>query len=64
KAIERHLDDGSIVLVSPLGYSPSGEVFNMRAEDVATEIAVELRAQKLLLLRSDVGARGVARQLT
>ncbi len=52
QAIGRHLDDGSIVLVSPLGYSPSGEVFNMRAEDVATEIALELRAQKLLLLRT------------
>ncbi|MCK5361827.1 MAG: amino-acid N-acetyltransferase [Gammaproteobacteria bacterium] len=52
QAIDRHLDDGSIVLVSPLGYSPSGEVFNMRAEDVATEIALELRAQKLLLLRT------------
>ncbi len=52
QAIGRHLDDGSIVLVSPLGYSPSGEVFNMRAEDVATEIALELKAQKLLLLRT------------
>lgn len=50
-AIERCLNDGSVVLVSPLGYSPSGEVFNMRAEDVATEIAVELKAHKLLLLR-------------
>jgi amino-acid N-acetyltransferase len=53
EAIGRHLHDGSIVLVSPLGYSPSGEVFNMRAEDVATEIAVELKAQKLLLLRAN-----------
>jgi amino-acid N-acetyltransferase len=52
EAIERRLNEGSIVLVSPLGYSPSGEVFNMRAEDVATEIAVELKAQKLLMLRT------------
>ena len=52
EAIERRLEEGCIVLVSPLGYSPSGEVFNMRAEDVATEIAVELKAQKLLLLRT------------
>ncbi len=51
-AIGRHLSNGSIVLVSPLGYSPSGEVFNMRAQDVATEIALELKAQKLLLLRT------------
>jgi len=67
-AIDRQLNDGSIVLVSALGYSPSGEVFNMRAEDVATEIAVELKAQKLLLLRSgewiDETSGSLARQLT
>ncbi|TFH49436.1 MAG: amino-acid N-acetyltransferase [Lysobacterales bacterium] len=67
-AIERRLSDGSIVLVSALGYSPSGEVFNMRAEDVATEIAVELKAQKLLLLRTgqwiESSTGGLARQLT
>lgn len=67
-AIEGRLRDGAIVLVSALGYSPSGEVFNMRAEDVATEIAVELKAQKLLLLRTgewiDSSAAGLARQLT
>ncbi|MDX1430823.1 MAG: amino-acid N-acetyltransferase [Gammaproteobacteria bacterium] len=50
EAIRRHLHEGSIVLVSPLGYSPTGEVFNLRAEDVAAEIAVELKAQKLLML--------------
>jgi amino-acid N-acetyltransferase len=68
EAICRHLSDGSIVLVSPLGYSPSGEVFNMRAEDVATEIALELKAQKLLLLRTgqwiESTSSGLARQLT
>jgi amino-acid N-acetyltransferase len=67
-AIERRLSDASIVLVSALGYSPSGEVFNMRAEDVATEIAVELKADKLLMLRTgewiDSAKGGLARQLT
>ena len=67
-AIERNLREGSIVLVSPLGFSPSGEVFNMRAEDVATEIAVELKANKLLLLRGEQSIEGaggaLARQLT
>lgn len=67
-AIDRRLNDGNVVLVSALGYSPSGEVFNMRAEDVATEIAVELKAHKLLMLRTgrwiDSTARGLARQLT
>jgi len=68
EAIDRRLNEGSIVLVSALGYSPSGEVFNMRAEDVATEIAVELKAQKLLLLRTGqwIGSSdgALARQLT
>ena len=68
EAIERRLGDGSIVLVSALGYSPSGEVFNMRAEDVATEIAVELKAQKLLMLRTgewiESTSGALARQLT
>lgn len=64
EGIGKHLDDGSMVLVSPLGYSPSGEVFNMRAEDVATEIAVELRAQKLLLLRADQILEGPEGKLT
>ncbi len=68
QAIGRHLDDGSIVLVSPLGYSPSGEVFNMRAEDVATEIALELKARKLLLLRTgpwlESAAGALPRQLS
>jgi len=68
QAIGRHLADSSIVLVSPLGYSPSGEVFNMRADDVATEIAVELKAQKLLLLRAnqmlEAPGGALTRQLT
>ncbi|NCF80700.1 MAG: amino-acid N-acetyltransferase [Proteobacteria bacterium] len=68
EAIERRLGDGSIVLVSALGYAPSGEVFNMRAEDVATEIAVELKAQKLLMLRTgewiESTSGALARQLT
>ena len=50
EALSRHLADGSIVLVTPLGFSPTGEVFNLSAEEVATEVAMELRAAKLLLL--------------
>jgi amino-acid N-acetyltransferase len=39
-----------IVLLSPLGYSPSGEIFNLRAEDVATAAATALRADKLVFV--------------
>ena len=35
-AIRQHLADRRIVLLSPLGYSPTGEVFNLSAEEIAT----------------------------
>ncbi len=44
------LDRGDIVLLSAIGYSPTGEVFNLNAEQVATAAAIALRADKLLLL--------------
>ena len=50
QAIHQQLDMNSVVLVSPVGYSPSGEAFNLSAEKVATEIAIALKAEKLLLL--------------
>ncbi|AHE99437.1 amino-acid N-acetyltransferase [Thioalkalivibrio paradoxus] len=48
--IVRLLDEGQIVLLSPLGYSPTGEVFNLSGEDVATQVAVALKADKLVFL--------------
>ena len=48
QAIEKYLADGSIVLLSPIGYSPSGEIFSLGAEDVATAAAIQLRADKLM----------------
>ncbi len=50
QAIHQQLDQQNVVLVSPLGYSPSGEVFSLAAEQVATEIAIALQAEKLILL--------------
>ena len=44
----RKLDNNEIVLVSPIGYSPTGEVFNLRATEVAMKIAISLNADKLL----------------
>jgi amino-acid N-acetyltransferase len=49
-AIRQHLDDQRIVLLSPIGYSPTGEVFNLSAEEVATAAASELQADKLILM--------------
>jgi amino-acid N-acetyltransferase len=47
--INGHLDDGSIVLLSPMGYSPTGEVFNLSHEDVATQAAIAMKADKLII---------------
>src|SRR3954464_13595634 len=48
-AIRGALDAGEVVLVAHVGYSPTGEVFNLAWEDVAETVAVALRADKLLL---------------
>jgi amino-acid N-acetyltransferase len=47
--ILRELDAGEVVLVPHLGYSPTGEVFNVAWEDVAESVAVALKADKLLM---------------
>ncbi|WP_296754636.1 amino-acid N-acetyltransferase [Thiobacillus sp.] len=49
-AIRRRLDQHDIVLLSPIGYSPTGEIFNLSLEDVATQAAIELAADKLVFL--------------
>lgn len=53
--INMQLDYGSIVLLSPMGYSPTGEVFNLALEDVATQTAIALKADKLIALTEDEG---------
>lgn len=49
EGINDHLNDGSIVLLSPMGYSPTGEVFNLSHEDVATQASISLQADKLIV---------------
>jgi len=46
--IQKRLDDGELVMLSPLGYSPTGEAFNLSLEDVAVSAAVALDADKLI----------------
>lgn len=54
-AIRRRLDQHDIVLLSPIGYSPTGEIFNLSLEDVATQAATELAADKLVFLMDTDG---------
>ena len=53
--IRSRLAGAELVLLPPLGYSPTGEIFNLSAEDVAVATAVALQADKLIFL-SDTAA--------
>lgn len=52
-AIKSIINQGAIVLLSPLGFSPTGEAFNLAMEDLATSAAIALRAEKLIFLTQD-----------
>jgi len=54
-AIQQQLAHNNIVLLSNLGYSLTGEVFNLTAEEVATEAAIALQAEKLILFIPENG---------
>ena len=51
------LDHGAMVLLSPFGFSPTGEAFNLTMEEVATSVAIALQADKLLFLTEIPGIR-------
>lgn len=53
--IKKRLDDSELVLLSPLGYSPTGEAFNLTLEDVAVSAAIALDADKLIFLMNTPG---------
>ena len=55
EGLKIHLDMGAIPVISPLGYSVTGEVFNLLAEDVATQVAIDLKADKLIGFCSKMG---------
>ncbi len=52
-AIKKSLNSGAVVVISSLGYSPTGEAFNLNAADVAAEIAISLQADKLIFLTDE-----------
>ncbi|MCG8414878.1 MAG: amino-acid N-acetyltransferase [Pseudomonadales bacterium] len=62
-AIQQQLDAGNIVLLSNLGYSVTGEIFNLSAEEVVTETAVAVNAEKLLLLVPTPGVMSSTNEL-
>ncbi|MDP1593609.1 MAG: amino-acid N-acetyltransferase [Gallionella sp.] len=56
-ALNDRMEFGEVVLLSPLGYSPTGEVFNLTLEDVATATAIALDADKLVFLMDTDGVQ-------
>jgi amino-acid N-acetyltransferase len=57
RSLNTVLDSGAIALLSPLGYSTTGEAFNLSFTDVATQVASALKADKLLAF---IEAEGVS----
>ncbi len=55
--IRHALDAGAMVLLSPFGFSPTGEAFNLSMEEVATSVAIALQSDKLIFLTERPGIR-------
>ncbi len=55
ESIRLSLASGKIVLLSPLGFSPTGQSFNLTMEDVASSAAIALRADKLIFITETPG---------
>ncbi len=54
-AIRQQLDNNAIVVIPAIGYSSSGEVFNLTAHEVAAACAVAIGANKLIMLNEERG---------
>ncbi len=55
QTIHHALDNGDIVFITNIGYSPTGEAFNLTMEDVAASVACALDAEKLIFLIDAAG---------
>src|SRR5574337_1146084 len=53
--INADLDQQNVVLSTPIGVSPAGEIFNLAMEEVAEAVAVALKAEKLVYLCDALG---------
>ena len=55
--LSKILNLGAMVLLSPFGFSPTGEAFNLTMEEVATSVAIALQADKLIFVTEVPGIR-------
>ncbi len=63
QGLKRQLDSNGIVLLGPVAASVTGESFNLTAEEVATQIAVKLKADKMIGFSSQKGILDSAGQV-
>ncbi|EJC5711573.1 amino-acid N-acetyltransferase [Shigella flexneri] len=54
-AIHRQLESGAIVLMGPVAVSVTGESFNLTSEEIATQLAIKLKAEKMIGFCSSQG---------
>ncbi|MBD2784956.1 amino-acid N-acetyltransferase [Xenorhabdus sp. DI] len=59
KAINQQLDNDTIVLIGPVAVSVTGESFNLTAEEIATQLAIKLKAEKFIGFCSSQGVLDV-----
>ena len=68
QALNSILDRDGIVLISPIGFSSTGEMFNLAYTDIATQIAIQIQADKLISFDKNNGIvdpnNNLYRQLT
>jgi amino-acid N-acetyltransferase len=63
EALKFTLASNALVLLSPLGFSPTGEAFNLTVEDVSASVAMALKADKLIFVSDADGVRNRAGEL-
>jgi amino-acid N-acetyltransferase len=47
------LDTRALVMLSPVGYSPSGQAFNLASDELAADVALALGADKLIMFDAE-----------
>ncbi|PPI86398.1 amino-acid N-acetyltransferase [Candidatus Pantoea edessiphila] len=55
KAIKHQLDNNTIVLLGPVAVSVTGESFNLNSEEIAIQLAIKLKAEKMIGFCSEQG---------
>lgn len=61
--IKQLLQQNCMVLVSPIGHSLSGKTFSLSMDEVAAEVAIGLRAEKLVFINEEAGIVDASGQL-